>query len=85
MTSPLSVNPQPVAKPEKKEQEKITTDVSRLSHRAKLELLQKESPELLDLIDDYKTKVHLRTLVHFRIQTRFPTETEKQENLAKSH
>ena len=56
---------QSMKKPEKKEEEKIKADVSRLSHRAKLELLATESPELLELIDDYKAKVRQGTCVTF--------------------
>ncbi|XP_060073510.1 something about silencing protein 10-like [Ylistrum balloti] len=39
------------------EEEKITKDLSKLSKKEKLQLLKKESPELLTLIDDYKSKM----------------------------
>ena len=43
-----------VVQPKSSEQEKITVDLSQLSKRGKLDLLKKESPELLELIDDFK-------------------------------
>lgn len=42
---------------EPEEAEKIKKDLSKLSKREKLQLLKKDSPELLDLIEDYKTKM----------------------------
>ncbi|XP_053395468.1 something about silencing protein 10-like isoform X2 [Mercenaria mercenaria] len=38
-------------------EEKIVKDLSKLSKREKLKLLKKESPELLTLIEDFKTKM----------------------------
>lgn len=35
----------------------VTKDLSKLTRREKLELLKKESPEFLDLIEDYKVKM----------------------------
>ncbi|KAK6188087.1 hypothetical protein SNE40_004347 [Patella caerulea] len=49
--------------PDKKEvkplqnQEKIVQDLSKLSKREKIELLKKESPELLTLIEDFKARL----------------------------
>ncbi|XP_064641905.1 something about silencing protein 10-like [Lineus longissimus] len=40
-----------------KEKEKIKKDLSKLSKKEKLQLLKKESPELLDLIADYKLRM----------------------------
>lgn len=42
---------------EKVTEEIIKTDVSKLSKRQKLQILEKESPELFSLIDDYKSTV----------------------------
>ncbi|OWF40834.1 something about silencing protein 10-like [Mizuhopecten yessoensis] len=39
------------------EEEKITQDLTKLSRKEKLQLLKKESPEMLTLIDDYKSKM----------------------------
>ncbi|XP_077998552.1 something about silencing protein 10-like isoform X1 [Glandiceps talaboti] len=41
----------------KEEQEKVIKDLTKLSKREKLELLKKESPELLELIEDFKSKL----------------------------
>ncbi|KAI1890482.1 hypothetical protein AGOR_G00154160 [Albula goreensis] len=45
-----------VEKPQQKE-EKIVKDLEKMSHKEKLKLLKKESPELLELIQDFKTKL----------------------------
>lgn len=37
----------------------MKTDVSQLSKRQKLQLLQKESPELFGLVEDYKAKINI--------------------------
>ncbi|XP_013416384.1 something about silencing protein 10 [Lingula anatina] len=50
------------------EQEKIHTDLSSLSKKKKMELLKKESPELIELIDDFKLKL---TEVKERIEPMF--------------
>lgn len=39
------------------EKEKIKCDLSQMSKRQKIQLLEKESPEFLGLIDDFKTKL----------------------------
>lgn len=45
---------------EKLTEELIKTDVSKLTKRQKLQVLQKESPELFGLIDDFKSRyLHL--------------------------
>ncbi|XP_006815322.1 something about silencing protein 10-like isoform X2 [Saccoglossus kowalevskii] len=46
-----------VKKTDKNEQEKVIKDLTKLAKREKLELLKKESPELLELIDDFKIKL----------------------------
>lgn len=38
------------------EEEKIDVNLSKLSKREKLKLLTEESPELLELVDDFKCK-----------------------------
>ncbi|KAJ8359325.1 hypothetical protein SKAU_G00158500 [Synaphobranchus kaupii] len=43
-------------KPPQKE-EKIVKDLEKMSHKEKLKLLKKESPELLELIQDFKAKL----------------------------
>ncbi len=49
---------QPSAEPVKEASEqKVEKDLSALSKKEKLKLLKKESPELLELIDDYNAKV----------------------------
>lgn len=40
---------------EKASEEIVKTDISKLSRRQKLQILEKESPELFNLIDDYKS------------------------------
>ncbi|WAR22959.1 SAS10-like protein [Mya arenaria] len=52
-----SPGPQPTAKEVHGKGVKITKDLSKLSRKEKLKLLKKESPELLTLIDDFKTKM----------------------------
>ncbi|XP_071117212.1 something about silencing protein 10-like [Haliotis cracherodii] len=47
----------PAKKKEAKEEGKVVKDLSKLSKREKLELLKKESPELLTLIEDYISKM----------------------------
>ncbi|MED6269444.1 hypothetical protein CHARACLAT_033223, partial [Characodon lateralis] len=42
-------------------QEKIIKDLKEMSQKEKMKLLKKESPELLDLIQDFKAKVRLVT------------------------
>lgn len=38
-------------------QEKIVKDLKQMSKKEKMKLLKKESPELLELIQDFKSKV----------------------------
>ncbi|XP_076321843.1 something about silencing protein 10-like [Tachypleus tridentatus] len=45
-------------KDEKVVEEKITRDLSKLSKREKLELLKQESPELLDLVEEFKLQMN---------------------------
>nr|XP_023693241.1 something about silencing protein 10 [Paramormyrops kingsleyae] len=40
-----------------KEKEKIVKDLKQMSHKEKVKLLKKESPELLELIQDFKAKL----------------------------
>lgn len=42
-------------------QEKIVKDLKQMSQKEKMKLLKKESPELLELIQDFKAKVRLIT------------------------
>ncbi|XP_022258271.1 something about silencing protein 10-like, partial [Limulus polyphemus] len=44
-------------KEKKAVEEKITRDLSKLSKREKLELLKQESPELLDLVEDFQLQM----------------------------
>ncbi|XP_033738391.1 something about silencing protein 10-like [Pecten maximus] len=46
-----------VEESEDEEEEKITKDLTKLSKKEKLQLLKKESPEMLTLIEDYKSKM----------------------------
>lgn len=39
-------------------QERIEKDLKQMSHKEKMKLLKKESPELLELIQDFKAKVN---------------------------
>ncbi|XP_064162070.1 something about silencing protein 10 [Anguilla rostrata] len=48
--------PEEAGKPSQKE-EKIVKDLEKMSHKEKLKLLKKESPELLELIQDFKAKL----------------------------
>ncbi|KAJ8260033.1 hypothetical protein GJAV_G00176320 [Gymnothorax javanicus] len=48
--------PEEAEKPSQKE-EKIMKDLEKMSHKEKLKLLKKESPELLELIQDFKAKL----------------------------
>lgn len=40
------------------EKENIVKDLKQMSHKEKMKLLKKESPELLELIQDFKAKVN---------------------------
>jgi hypothetical protein len=58
----VNVSPSFQAPPQKDkemEEEVIKTDLSKLSTRQKLALLQKESPEFFGLVQDFKGKVYL--------------------------
>lgn len=46
---------------EVKKEERIVKDLKTLSQKEKLKLLKKESPELLELIQDFKAKVEACT------------------------
>ena len=39
------------------QEEKVQQDLSQLTRKEKLDLVRKESPELLELVEDYKVKV----------------------------
>lgn len=49
----------PLQKDKEVEEEVIKTDLSKLSRRQKLALLQKESPEFFGVVEDFKGKVCL--------------------------
>lgn len=42
------------------EEKRIVKDLKQMSQKEKMKLLKKESPELLELIQDFKTKVRQR-------------------------
>jgi hypothetical protein len=50
---------EPLHKDKEVEEEVIKTDLRKLSRREKLVLLQKESPEFLGLVEDFRGKVCL--------------------------
>lgn len=64
------------------EEEKIDVNLSRLSKREKLKLLNEESPELLELVEDFKCKCHFignSSLCSYEIQyLRSNDRAEKQ-------
>ncbi|RXM91988.1 Something about silencing protein 10 [Acipenser ruthenus] len=59
----FSTEQEAAKKPEK--EELIVKDLEKMSHKEKMKLLKKESPELLELIQDFKDKVtHTHTHTH---------------------
>lgn len=47
------------------EEQRIIKDLNTMSKKEKMKLLKKESPELLELIQDFKAKVSLRRIFIF--------------------